>query len=49
MISYTKEEKKRIKELEKVWAELKTQWLRQGWLSTLSTSDAALVYQNFKL
>ena len=49
MNSYTKEEKKRIKELRKVWIELKTSWLRVSWLSTLSANDAALVYQNFKL
>lgn len=48
MNTYTKEEKKRIKELEKTWNELKTHWLRQAWLSTLSKSDASLVYQNFK-
>jgi hypothetical protein len=49
MQRYTKEEKKRIKELEKVWIELKPHWLRVAWLSTLSVSDAALIYENFEL
>lgn len=49
MNTYTKEEKKRIKELKKVWDELKTTWLKQAWISTLSPADASLVYRNFEL